>query len=312
MRKPLNRIGAPLLSGVLLLSVAFPATAQLYGAGRNSGAVVIDEDVLSTLGGGAPRPGVGIGYLPAPATPPRSKINQIPPPKPKPAPVPVVATPAPVPVAPPPAAAPVSAPPAPAPAPAPVAAVPVGASPDAPAIPASAPPLPLTPEPAPPPQMPQTAAKPQAPKPDPGPPPVPAEPPPAPKVAAIAPPPPPAPAPVATPAVAVPAPVATAKGVRLLFLPDSSDVPTTARPALDGVVKQLQGQPDRRVLITAYAAGTPETASQSRRLSLNRALAVRSFLAESGVSTARVDVRALGSQVGDGPADRVDLDLITP
>lgn len=294
MRKPLNRIGAPLLSGVLLLSVAFPATAQLYGAGRNSGAVVIDEDVLSTLGGGAPRPGVGIGYLPAPAAPPRSKINQIPPPKPKPAPVPVVATPAPVPVAPPPAA------------------VPVGASPDAPAIPASAPPVPLTPEPAPSPQMPQTAAKPQAPKPDPGPPPVPAEPPPAPKVAAIAPPPPPAPAPVATPAVAVPAPVATAKGVRLLFLPDSSDVPTTARPALDGVVKQLQGQPDRRVLITAYAAGTPETASQSRRLSLNRALAVRSFLAESGVSTARVDVRALGSQVGDGPADRVDLDLITP
>lgn len=302
MRKPQTRIGVPLLSGVLLLGVAFPAAAQLYGAGRNSGAVVIDEDVLSSLGGAGPRPGVGVGYLPAPPAPPRSKINQVPPPKAKPAPVAIAVPPAPL-------ASPV-APPAPPPAVAPVTAtVPPTAAPDAPAIPASAPPMPLTPDPAP---LPQTAAKPQTPKPDSGPPPVPAEPPPAPKVAAAAPPPPPVPPPVATPAVAVPAPVATAKGVRLLFLPDSADVPTTARPALDGVVKQLQSQPDRRVLITAYAAGTPETASQSRRLSLNRALAVRSFLAESGVSTARVDVRALGSQTGDGPADRVDLDLMTP
>lgn len=293
MRRPQTRIGAPLLSGVLLLGVAFPAAAQLYGAGRNSGAVVIDEDVLSTLGGGAPRPGVGVGYLPAPVAPPRSKINQLPPPKVKPAPVAVPAPPAPVA---PPAAAPVSA------------AVPTAATSDVPAVPAAAPPVALTPDPAPL----QTAVKPQPPKPDPVPPPGPVEPPPAPKVAAIAPPPPPTPSPVASPAAAVPAPVATAKGVRLLFLPDGADVPTTARPALDGVVKQLQSQPDRRVLITAYAAGTPETASQSRRLSLNRALAVRSFLAESGVSTARVDVRALGSQIGDGPADRVDLDLITP
>lgn len=267
-----------LTSGLVLGSLLAPsaASAQLYGAGRNNSAVVIDEDVLGSLGGGAPRPGVGVGYLPAPAAPPRSKINQVPPPKAKAAPpVPVVATQRP-----------------------------------APAVP--------TPEVSNPPAAP-LAAQPQAPKPDPGPPPVPAQPPapvepaPAPKAVAIAAPAaPPTPPPVATPVVAVPSPVLSEKGVRLLFLPDSADIPTTARPTLESIVKLVQSQPERRILITAYAAGTPETASQSRRLSLNRALTVRSFLAEQGVSTARVDVRALGGLVTDGPADRVDLELTTP
>lgn len=265
-----------LTSGLILGALLAPpaATAQLYGAGRNNSAVVIDEDVLGSLGGGGARPGVGVGFLPAPPAAPRSKINQVPPPKVKAAPPPpVVATPAPV--------------------------------------AASAPPAPLTvPTP--------VAAQPQTPRPDPGPPPVPApapapvEPPPAPKVAVVAPPPPPAPAPAATPVVAVPSPTMSDKGARLLFLPDSADIPTTARPTLESIVKLVQSQQDRRILITAYAAGTPETASQARRLSLNRALTVRSFLAEKGVSTARVDVRALGGQVADGPADRVDLELTAP
>ena len=281
-----------LTSGLILGALLAPpaATAQLYGAGRNNSAVVIDEDVLGSLGGGGARPGVGVGFLPAPPAAPRSKINQVPPPKVKAAPPPpVVATPAtvapaPAPVAPPPEAAPVAA---------------------------SAPPAPLT-------VSTPVAAQPQTPRPDPGPPPVPGpapapvEPPPAPKVAVAAPPPPSAPAPAATPVVAVPSPTMSDKGARLLFLPDSADIPTTARPTLESIVKLVQSQQDRRILITAYAAGTPETASQARRLSLNRALTVRSFLAEKGVSTARVDVRALGGQVADGPADRVDLELTAP
>jgi outer membrane protein OmpA-like peptidoglycan-associated protein len=281
-----------LTSGLILGALLTPpaATAQLYGAGRNNSAVVIDEDVLGSLGGGGARPGVGVGFLPAPPAAPRSKINQVPPPKVKAAPPPpVVATPAPV-----------------APAPAPVA-----PPPEAAPVAASAPPASLT-------VATPVAAQPQTPRPDPGPPPVPGpapapvEPPPAPKVAVVAPPPPSAPAPAATPVVAVPSPTMSDKGARLLFLPDSADIPTTARPTLESIVKLVQSQQERRILITAYAAGTPETASQARRLSLNRALTVRSFLAEKGVSTARVDVRALGGQVADGPADRVDLELTAP
>jgi hypothetical protein len=65
----------------------------------------------------------------------------------------------------------------------------------------------------------------------------------------------------------------------------------------------------------AYAAGTPEDPSTARRLSLARALAVRSALIADGVSSTRIYVRALGAQpggalAGDAPADRVDLSVL--
>jgi len=64
-----------------------------------------------------------------------------------------------------------------------------------------------------------------------------------------------------------------------------------------------------RAQIVAYAAGTNDTASQARRLSLSRALAVRSYLIEKGIASTRLDVRALGHQVDSGSPDRVDLTL---
>ena len=57
----------------------------------------------------------------------------------------------------------------------------------------------------------------------------------------------------------------------------------------------------------AYAAGTPEDPSTARRLSLSRALAVRSALMADGVTSSRIYVRALGATGGDEPPDRVDL-----
>ncbi len=59
----------------------------------------------------------------------------------------------------------------------------------------------------------------------------------------------------------------------------------------------------------AYAGGDNDNASQARRLSLSRALAVRSYLIEQGVRSTRIDVRALGNKTDVEPADRVDLIL---
>lgn len=64
-----------------------------------------------------------------------------------------------------------------------------------------------------------------------------------------------------------------------------------------------------RAQIAAYAAGTSDTANQARRMSLSRALAVRSYLIEKGVASTRLDVRALGNQVENGSPDRVDISL---
>ena len=69
---------------------------------------------------------------------------------------------------------------------------------------------------------------------------------------------------------------------------------------------------ERRIQVNAYASGTQETVSAARRLSLSRALNVRSYLIEQGVRSTRIDVRAIGLPEDNGPADRVDILLLTP
>lgn len=67
---------------------------------------------------------------------------------------------------------------------------------------------------------------------------------------------------------------------------------------------------DGRLQLKAYAGGSGETLSFARRLSLSRALSVRSFLIEKGIRSTRIDVRALGRAEDSRPAERVDIVLL--
>ena len=68
----------------------------------------------------------------------------------------------------------------------------------------------------------------------------------------------------------------------------------------------------RKFNVLAYAPGKPDDPSTARRVSLSRAMAVRSALIADGVPSARIFVRAMGAQAGDGPPDRVDLSVTGP
>jgi len=154
------------------------------------------------------------------------------------------------------------------------------------------------------------------PKPPPAPPrpvtPIPPAPPPAPVlppplVVPTRPPPPPPP-----PAIVAPSAPGEASprkdGLRLTFGPGAA----TLNPATEAAVRQLvhtAGAPDATTYtVTAYAAETPDDTSAPRRLSLSRALAVRSILITEGVASVRIYVKALGPPpAGDTPADRVDI-----
>jgi outer membrane protein OmpA-like peptidoglycan-associated protein len=92
-----------------------------------------------------------------------------------------------------------------------------------------------------------------------------------------------------------------------MFAADSSQLPSDAKPRLDAVIHSMTGNARLRAQIIAYAAGTADSASQARRLSLSRALAVRAYLIEKGVASTRLDVRALGHQTDGGSPDRVDI-----
>jgi outer membrane protein OmpA-like peptidoglycan-associated protein len=147
----------------------------------------------------------------------------------------------------------------------------------------------------------------------------------------LVPPPPPAvaPPPPATPSVAAPSdapramasietptmPISPPSSVvagsplSIAFGADSSQLPEDAKGRLDGIVRNMTGNDRLRAQIIAYAAGTSDTASQARRLSLSRALTVRAYLIEKGIASTRLDVRALGYQVEGGSPDRVDISV---
>lgn len=100
---------------------------------------------------------------------------------------------------------------------------------------------------------------------------------------------------------------ASAGDVRLSFAEGSAELSDEAKQSLLDLAKSLAQDTSSRVQLLAYAADGGEGTSRARRLSLSRALAVRAFLIDQGVRSTRMDVRALGSNAGDGPADRVDI-----
>lgn len=91
------------------------------------------------------------------------------------------------------------------------------------------------------------------------------------------------------------------------FVAGAADLPANGKSVLDQAVTQLKRDDEARLQIVAYASGGDDSGSQARRLSLSRALAVRSYLIDQGVRSTRMDVRALGNKSSEGPADRVDI-----
>lgn len=92
----------------------------------------------------------------------------------------------------------------------------------------------------------------------------------------------------------------------LAFAPQSVELDEAGRRSLIALTERLARDPNSRLAILAYA-GTDGTDISARRISLTRALAVRSFLVKQRVSSGRMIVKALGRLAGNGPAERVDI-----
>ena len=124
------------------------------------------------------------------------------------------------------------------------------------------------------------------------------------------PPAPPSPAPVAADAPGAAAQIQD--GLRVTFGEARADL----NPGTESALRTLAhaAAAETAFTVSAFAPGTPEDPSSPRRLSLSRALTVRSVLIAEGISSVRIYVRALGASHGveDGPPDRVDVTLAAP
>jgi outer membrane protein OmpA-like peptidoglycan-associated protein len=129
-----------------------------------------------------------------------------------------------------------------------------------------------------------------------------------------------APPPQTTPAAPPPPPpisdaatsaaTATNSGLRVTFGTGETDLSPASASAIHGLVQATPASDNTSYNVVAYAAGTPEDPSTARRLSLSRALAVRSALIADGIASSRIYVRALGATEGDATPDRVDVAVL--
>lgn len=94
------------------------------------------------------------------------------------------------------------------------------------------------------------------------------------------------------------------------FAPNASDPTNAAVSAVRALANSLSaslGDGSARVQLMAYAGPRGEKSSDTRRLSLKRALVVRQLLIDDGLPSDRIDVFALGGSDDNGPLDRVDV-----
>ncbi len=123
------------------------------------------------------------------------------------------------------------------------------------------------------------------------------------------PPPPPVPVRADAPGVAAPLP----GGLRVTFGPGSSDLNPGTLAAIRAVAAGAIANPAQVVAITAWAPGTADDPSTPRRLSLERALAVRAVLINAGMVSERIRALAKGAaDAAGGPSDRADVSVSVP
>lgn len=97
------------------------------------------------------------------------------------------------------------------------------------------------------------------------------------------------------------APVQFAKG--------QSTVDPQAAKALAALAHTAANSPNATVNVLAYAPADPADPSAARRVSLDRALAIRTALMAGGLPSARIYLRALGSS-GTTTPDRADVTIM--
>lgn len=91
------------------------------------------------------------------------------------------------------------------------------------------------------------------------------------------------------------------------FAAGSDNYDSEVLPTLSKLADILNQNGGVRITLTAYADNHGTTPREARRLSLSRALALRDYLTSKGISSSRIDVRALGANIPSGEPDRVDI-----
>ncbi len=94
------------------------------------------------------------------------------------------------------------------------------------------------------------------------------------------------------------------------FSPAETEVPLAAKKPLEKLAEKMIAHPNLTVRIIGYASGGDEkTDTSARRISLSRALSIRTFLINRGADNLHIMVEAMGNQPTSGNPERADVIL---
>ncbi|PPR77186.1 MAG: hypothetical protein CFH01_01658, partial [Alphaproteobacteria bacterium MarineAlpha2_Bin1] len=96
---------------------------------------------------------------------------------------------------------------------------------------------------------------------------------------------------------------------RIIFEPTQTNVREKYRSELSEIAS-FSIKKKSRILIKAYASTSGNRPTYARRVSLSRALAIRTELIQYGVNSTDIDVRALGEVKDGNQPDRVDVSIM--
>ena len=97
--------------------------------------------------------------------------------------------------------------------------------------------------------------------------------------------------------------------LKVMFDAASEKVPEGQKASLDTIAGKLTDNESLRIQLLAYAGGPDLSSSKARRLSLSRALSVRTYLMDKGINSTRIHVRALGDKTTEEPINRVEVTI---
>jgi outer membrane protein OmpA-like peptidoglycan-associated protein len=97
----------------------------------------------------------------------------------------------------------------------------------------------------------------------------------------------------------------------LFFIADQNELSGEMKKTIEqDVIPKLLQDKTLRIEIKSYADAPDKSPSSARRLSLSRALALRTYLLSRKIDSYRMDVRALGNATSTLPMDRIDVNFI--
>lgn len=96
----------------------------------------------------------------------------------------------------------------------------------------------------------------------------------------------------------------------LNFIPAQTEMRAEEKEKIVALADKIKGDKEKRLKIISYASQVEEQSGSARRVSLQRAIAIRAVLIHSGIDSVRINVQAMGDRVEGGIVDRADIEVI--